>query len=80
MVSMAPVLLLIAVWYRARPRFARTARCCSRPRYVLPFLPFAIWDSRSAPVRPLRQLSDGDEGVRLDLDQLGAAHHRRSPG
>lgn len=42
MVSMAPV-LLIAVWYRARPRFARTAVLLAAA-FVLPFLPFAIWD------------------------------------
>ena len=42
MVSMAPV-LLIAVWYRARPRFARTAGLLAAA-FVLPFLPFAIWD------------------------------------
>jgi hypothetical protein len=42
MVSMAPV-LLIAVWYRARPRFARP-RSLLAAAFVLPFLPFAIWD------------------------------------
>jgi hypothetical protein len=42
MVSLAPV-LLIAVWYRARPRFARTAALLAAAS-VLPFLPFAIWD------------------------------------
>ena len=42
MVSLAPV-LLIAVWYRARPRFARTTALLAAA-CVVPFLPFAIWD------------------------------------
>jgi hypothetical protein len=42
MVSLAPV-LLIAVWYRARPRFARTMALLAAAT-LLPFLPFAIWD------------------------------------
>jgi hypothetical protein len=42
MVSLAPV-LLIAVWYRARPRFARTTALLAAA-CVLPFLPFATWD------------------------------------
>jgi hypothetical protein len=42
LVSLAPV-LLIAVWYRARRRFARTTALLAAA-CVLPFLPFAIWD------------------------------------
>jgi hypothetical protein len=42
MVSIAPV-LLIAAWYRARPRFPGVAiRLVAAT--LLPFLPFAIWD------------------------------------
>ena len=74
MVSMAPV-LMIAVWYRARPRFARTTALLAAA-FVLPFLPFAIWDWPALEVRSLRQLSGGDQGLRLDLDRLGAAHDR----
>ena len=44
-VSVAPV-LLIAVWYRARPRFAAAVALLSAAA-VLPFLPFAIWDGRA---------------------------------
>jgi hypothetical protein len=42
MVAMAPVLLL-AIWYRDRPRFT-SALALLTAAAVLPFLPFAIWD------------------------------------
>ncbi|HEX3645386.1 MAG TPA: hypothetical protein VHT95_07245 [Vicinamibacterales bacterium] len=45
MVSIAPV-LLIAVWYRARPRLPVAAALLSAAT-LLPFLPFAIWDPRA---------------------------------
>jgi hypothetical protein len=45
LVSIAPV-LLIAVWLRARPRFAG-ALALLTAAVVLPFLPFAIWDARA---------------------------------
>ena len=45
MVAMAPV-LLIAVWFQARPRF-RGVLALLAAATVLPFLPFAIWDPRA---------------------------------
>ena len=42
MVSLAPV-VLIAVWYRARPRTARVVLLLAAST-LLPFLPFALWD------------------------------------
>jgi len=45
LVSIAPV-LLIAVWFRARPRFAGTLALLTAAA-VLPYLPFAIWDARA---------------------------------
>jgi hypothetical protein len=45
LVSVAPVLLM-AVWFRARARFAG-ALALLAAAVVIPFLPFAIWDARS---------------------------------
>jgi hypothetical protein len=45
MVAIAPV-LLIAVWCRARPRFAGAVALLAAAA-LLPFLPFAIWDARA---------------------------------
>jgi hypothetical protein len=45
MVSIAPVLLM-AVWFRARPRFTG-ALALLAAAVVLPYLPFAIWDARA---------------------------------
>ena len=42
MIALAPV-ILIAVWYRDRPRFWRTAALLVAA-FALPYLPFAIWD------------------------------------
>ncbi len=42
MISIAPVVLM-AVWYRDRPRFAGTAALLTAS-VAVPFLPFALWD------------------------------------
>ena len=74
MVSLAPV-LLIAEGTRARPRFARTTALLARVR--------AAVSARSDPglaraqVRLPWQLSGRHQRLRLEVDRLGAAHHRR---
>ncbi len=54
MIAVAPV-VLIAVWYRARPTIVRVTALMTAA-VVIPFLPFAIWNWSRAGSTALRQL------------------------